>query len=471
MNETKKRPNIIFYFSDQQRHDTIGAYSEHAKKMNITPNLDKMAEMGVKFEYAFTPQPVCGPARACIQTGRFATQNGCITNGRALRENDMTIAKYLNNAGYDTSYIGKWHLASNSVSGWVKESGLEFTDYHTKAIPENLRGGYRYWRAADILEFTSHGYGGYVYDNDMNKIEFKDYRCDCITDFALEYIANKNNNSRDENKPFFMFISNIEPHHQNDRDKFEGPEGSAEKFKNFHLPEDLKGAKETEPDFDEHYANYLGCCNSLDYNLGRIIGELKRRNIFKDTVIIYTSDHSCHFRTRNGEYKRSCHENSIRIPMIISGGEFSEQYIGGTERDHLVSLIDLPPTILEIAEVDIPDDFMGRSLLKIVRPVNTQSRLIWEDEIYTQISEDKLARCIRTPKWKYSVSSPENSWKTAEADIYYDDFLYDLENDPYEQHNLITKNEFSEEKEKLSQILIRHMNRAGEKTPVIMRKQ
>ena len=446
-----KRPNIVFYFSDQQRHDTIGAYSEYAKELNITPNLDELAKTGVKFERAFTPQPVCGPARACIQTGKFATQTGCFTNGRALKEDENTIAKYLGAAGYDTAYIGKWHLASNAGS-----------DYGTAAIPENLRGGYRYWRAADILEFTSHGYGGYIYDENMNKIEFNDYRCDCVTDFGLEYIANKTNNIRDENKPFFMFISHIEPHHQNDREKFEAPEGAAERFKDFVLPEDLADAYKTEPDFAEHYANYLGCCSSLDYNLGRIIAELKRRGIFDDTIIIYTSDHSCHFRTRNGEYKRSCHENSIRVPMIIHGGAFT----GGLNIQNLVSLIDLPPTILEIAGLDVPGDFMGESLVDTV--VEGRER---KNEIYTQISEDKLARSIRTPKWKYSVMSPENPWTTGTADVYYDDFLYDLETDPYERVNLADDDKYEEEKRVLSQILIKHMNRAGENTPAIMRKK
>ena len=449
MGKDKKQPNIVFFFSDQQRHDTVGAYSESAKKMNVTPNLDQMAKMGVKFEYAFTPQPVCGPARACIQTGRFASQNGCITNGRALNKNEMTIAKYLGRAGYDTAYAGKWHLAS--------ENGA--ADYMTKAVPEDLRGGYRYWRAADVLEFTSHGYGGYVYDENMEKIEFEDYRCDCITDFALEYIANEGNRARDEKKPFFLFVSHIEPHHQNDREKFEGPSGSAEKFKDFHLPEDLGRACETEPDFAQHFANYLGCCNSLDYNMGRVIAELERKNILDDTIMIYTSDHACHFRTRNGEYKRSCHENSIRIPMVVCGGAFC----GGLEIQNLVSLIDLPPTLLDIAGVDIPDAFMGKSLAGLLG-----KNYEWEDEVYTQISESHLARCIRTKGWKYSVASPENSATTAAADKYFDEFLYDLENDPHEQNNLVDAAKFAEKKKEMAQILIKHMNRAGEKTPAII---
>jgi uncharacterized sulfatase len=455
MKESKKRPNIIFYFSDQQRHDTIGAYDRRAKEMNITPNLDRLAKAGVKFEYAFTPQPVCGPARACIQTGKFATQVGCFTNGRALKTNEKTIAKYLSAAGYDTGYAGKWHLASNNA---LSKNDENYSEYAAESVPENLRGGYRYWRAADILEFTSHGYGGYIYDEDMNKIEFQDYRCDCITDFALEYITNKDNNIRDENKPFFMFVSHIEPHHQNDRERYEGPDGSVEKYKDFYLPEDLKGAYETERDFADNYANYLGCCNSLDHNLGRIIAELKNKNIFDDTIIIYTSDHSCHFRTRNSEYKRSCHENSIRIPMIICGGAFK----GGLNIDRFASLIDLPPTILEAAGVEIPGDFMGRSL------INALDRdYYWKNEVYTQISEDKIARSIRTPRWKYAAAAPGNPWQIGGSDIYHGEFLYDLDNDPDEQNNLIEAGGFENERKELAGILAEHMSRAGEEAEIL----
>lgn len=154
------RPNIIFYFTDQQRWDTIGCYGQ---KLNITPNLDKLAKEGTIFEYAFTPQPVCGPARAAFQTGKYPTELGCYRNGIALPQNVKTIADYLTENGYETGYVGKWHLAS--TEGLENEPDI---DYRTKAIPLERRGGYKgFWRAADVLEFTSHGYDGYVFDEYM----------------------------------------------------------------------------------------------------------------------------------------------------------------------------------------------------------------------------------------------------------------------------------------------------------------
>src|SRR4051812_8667393 len=103
------KPNIIFILSDQQRADTLGCYGQ---PLPLTPNLDQLATEGVRFEYTFTCQPVCGPARSCLQTGRYATETGCWRNGIGLASAEKTIAKILTEVGYETGYIGKWHLAS-----------------------------------------------------------------------------------------------------------------------------------------------------------------------------------------------------------------------------------------------------------------------------------------------------------------------------------------------------------------------
>lgn len=435
------RPNIIFFFSDQQRWDTVGCYGQ---KLNVTPNLDKMAAEGVKFEYAFTCQPVCGPARACLQTGKYATETGCFTNGIALRLEEKTIAKIFNEEGYETAYIGKWHLASTKGEN----------DFSTKAIPLDRRGGYKdYWMAADVLEFTSHGYDGYVYDMYMNKVNFKGYRPNCITDFALNYLRNKKNE-----KPFFMFLSHIEPHHQNDRNKYEGPNESKDKFIKYEIPSDLVGTK---GDWRENYPDYLGCCSSLDYNLGRIREELEKLNIADNTIIIYTSDHGSHFRTRNDEYKRSCHENSIRVPMVIYGPGFK----GGQNIEEMVSLIDLPPTLLACADIKIPETMKGNPIQGLVKGITEG----WPQEVFMQISESQVGRAIRTKKWKYSVRAIEkNGWQDCESSFYTEDYLYDLEKDYDEKNNLVDNAEYFEVRLELAEILKRRMEQAGERVPEIL---
>ena len=151
-------PNyIIFYFTDQQRWDTCGCFGQ---PLDITPNLDKLAQEGVKFDNAFSPQPVCGPCRALFQTGKYPTETGCFRNNIMLPAGVKTLANYIEEAGYETAYIGKWHLASD---GELEKPPT--IDHTITAIPKELRGGYTgYWRAADVLEFTSHGYDGYVFD-------------------------------------------------------------------------------------------------------------------------------------------------------------------------------------------------------------------------------------------------------------------------------------------------------------------
>ena len=135
--------NIIFYFTDQQRWDTCGCFGQ---PLDITPNLDALAREGVKFDNAFTPQPVCGPCRAMFQTGRWPTETGCFRNDTMLPSGVKTLADYLEEAGYETAYVGKWHLASDSARG---------IDHTATAIPRALRGGYTgFWRTADVLEFT-----------------------------------------------------------------------------------------------------------------------------------------------------------------------------------------------------------------------------------------------------------------------------------------------------------------------------
>lgn len=418
------KPNIIFYFSDQQRWDTCGCYGQ---KLPVTPNLDKIAEEGTVFENAFSAQPVCGPMRACLQAGKYATQIGCYRNDIALPEDSNTIAKILNNSGYDTAYIGKWHLASDKAH-----------NLKTKATPESRRGGYKYWRAADVLEFTSHGYNGYIYDENDNKINFKGYRADCINDFATEYIEKESHD-----KPFFMFISQLEPHHQNDHLRFESPKGLRNKFKNYEVPGDLK---DTLGDWRLQMPSYLACCNRVDYNLGRLIDCLKKNGLYDNTIIIYTSDHGCHFRTRNAEYKRSCHDGSTHIPLVITGGCFKGK---GRVKD-LVSLIDLPKTILDIAGAEMPDDFVGESL----------TSLKGHSSVYMEISESQIGRAVRTDKWKYSVTS-KNEDKPC-SPVYTEDFLYDLEADPHERNNLINKPEFNSVKDEMKELLISYMKLTNE---------
>lgn len=436
-----KKPNIVFYFADQQRADTLGCMGQ---PLPVTPFLDGMAAQGTLFTNAYTCQPVCGPARACLQTGRFATQAGCHINGLAPPFGKIKmLAEYFNEAGYSTAYVGKWHLATDHFKG---------LNYETTAIPQSRRGGYKdYWRAADVLEFTSHGYNGYLFDDANEKVPFTGYRADCINQFAVDFAC-----TQKKDQPFFLFVSQIEPHHQNDHGCFEGPDGSSARFGGFEPPGDLEG---TQGDWRENYPDYLGCCNSLDYNVGQLVDSLKEKGLWENTVLFYTADHGSHFRTRNSEYKRSCHDASIHIPLVAVGGCFN----GGGVVDRVVSLIDLPTTLLSLAGIAKPEEFAGRDITVLARDPQCD----WEDTAFVQISESQTGRAIRTRRYTYSVKG-ECSELCDHAEVYYEEFLYDNYDDPHQRNNLVAEEGTRELRKKLSGLLLQKLLQANETTCSIM---
>ena len=139
--------------------------------MNVTPNLDKIANEGIRFEYAFTNQPVCGPARALLQTGKYPTELGCYRNAIGLPLSNQNIADYFSNSGYEVAYIGKWHLAS--TLGKSNDFELKKIDYRRNPIPLEFRGGYKdYWLASDVLEHSSHSYEGLLFNGKGVKRDF-----------------------------------------------------------------------------------------------------------------------------------------------------------------------------------------------------------------------------------------------------------------------------------------------------------
>ena len=445
--------NIIFYFTDQQRWDTCGCFGQ---PLDITPNLDALAREGVKFDNAFSPQPVCGPCRALFQTGKYPTETGCFRNNIMLPAGVKTLGQYIEEAGYETAYIGKWHLASD---GELEKPPT--IDHTVTAIPQELRGGYTgFWRTADVLEFTSHGYDGFVFDENNRRIDFKGYRADCINDMALEFLDGYTGE-----KPFFMTISQIEPHHQNDRKHYEGPEGSKERFRDFILPEDLKALGGNAA---EEYPDYLGQCASLDENLGRLVAKLKEKGLYENTVILFASDHGSHFLTRNrddhlngyDDYKRSCHDACLHVPLVIAGGP----YRGGRAVEELVSTASLPKTILALAGVDVGEAMIGENLLDVVEK-KADNR---PNEIFAQISESRVGRCIRTARYTYSVYAPGvNGGAAAASDRYADDFLYDMEQDPHQLNNVVADPVYAQVKAELRERLLDWIWRAEGTRPVI----
>ncbi len=386
--------SVLVFFTDQQRHDTTGAAG---CSLGLTPHFDRMAARGTHATHAFTMQPVCGPARACLQTGTYATNNGCWRNGIALDPNQRTMAHHFNDAGYRSGYIGKWHLANSGEGG----------------VPVEQRGGYQSWLAANALEMTSDAYQTRLFDENQNAVDLPGYRVDALADATIRWI-DEHQKSRSK-QPFFLFTSYLEPHHQNHRDNYPAPIGYESGWGDAWCPPDLQKLGGSAP---QHWSGYCGMIKRLDEAFGRINDALHSLSLSEKTIVLWTSDHGCHFKTRNDEYKRSCHDASIRVPLALDGGPFH----GGGQVPGLVSLLDIAPTLLAACDVPIPDTMQGRSFLKKDAP---------RDDIFVQISESQTGRAVRTARWKYSVRAPHDL-RAESAPLYQEDALYDLESDPYE---------------------------------------
>ncbi len=402
-----RRPNVIVFLTDQQRWDTVGLAGNPE---GLTPNLDRMARRGAYFDAAITPQPLCTPARSCLQTGRFASTNGVYRNGIPLDTEAETLAKIFGREGYACGYIGKWHLGDTSSRGPVR--------------PEQ-RGGYTDWLAANALEHTSDAYRTVVWDGDDQEIRLPGYRVDALTDAAIRYIDDHARGSETGEEPFFLFLSFLEPHHQNHRDDYPAPDVYDQRYTGAWMPPDLAALRGTAY---QQLGGYYGMIKRLDEAYGRMVDALRSLGLLDQTVIAFSSDHGNHFKTRNGEYKRSVHDASARVPLVINGpgvprGRFVEE---------VVSTVSLPATLLELAGID-PVEGMQPSLAEAMDPATPRR----SGEAFIQVSETEVARGLRTSRWKYGIVAPDaDPIDDSGSDHYVESYLYDLQADPYELTDL-----------------------------------
>ena len=407
------QPNVLVVMSDQQRPDSCGVFGQ---RLPVTPVLDSLAATGTAFRNAFTVQPVCGPARAALQTGRYPSDVGCWRNGLALPPDTETLATRLGELGYRTGYVGKWHLASDR--GPRLPADRPPARFERAPVPPSRRGGYRdVWVAADALEHTSGPFGGHLFDDDGSKVELHGYRVDAVTEVAVDQLRRL-----PADRPFLMWVSYLEPHHQNDRFRIVGPRGGAAEFEDFEVPGDLAGRP---GDWRWNYAAYLAACRRIDAGLGRLLDALRADGRLDDTVVVFTSDHGTHFRTRNAEYKRSPHDASVRVPLVVAGPGFG----GGAVRDDLVTHLDLVPSLVRAAGGGTPE-LPGAPLQGSVD----------RDDVLVQISESTVGRALRTRTHTLGVATtsrrPFVGHRAPSSAQYRVTHLYDNVADPHQRRNL-----------------------------------
>jgi arylsulfatase A-like enzyme len=438
----KPKPNIVIYHSDQFRWDFVGANGLNSS--THTPNLDGLADGGTNFTHAVTNQPVCAPSRSVLLTGRYATGTGVWHNGLGLRQDLPTLATELCKAGYTANYIGKWHLAPGSAADGGGRG----------AVKEEHRGGFLdFWEAANALEFSTHPYAGTIWDRDNQPITFQDeYRVDFITDRAEKFLRQR------QEKPFLLMISQLEPHQQNDLGRMVGPKGSAERFINAFVPADLRALP---GDWHQQLPDYYGACEAIDASVGRLRKVLAEEGYSDNTIFVFMSDHGCHFMTRNQEYKRSTHNSSLRIPLLIAGPGFEQ----AREIDQLVGIVEIAPTLLSAVGVPIPDSMQGRSFLPLLADAGARAQ--WPDKELIQISESMTGRALRSQNWTYCVADPSGVTNEPTSTNYHEYQLYDQRNDPHELVNLAGRKEYRAKADELREELKKLMASAAEAEPEI----
>lgn len=419
-------PNMIFVLTDDHRWDALSAMGHPFLQ---TPHLDRLANEGILFENAFVTTSLCSPSRASFLTGQYAHTHGVVTNHTPWDNRNVTFLEQLNAAGYETAFIGKWHMPGDGLPA--------------------LRGVDRF------VSFTREGGQGVYYDcpliiDGVETARPGRYITEDLTDLALDFITRK------RQKPFCLYLSHKAVHFG-----FRPPPHLKGRYRDV----DLKLPPESDPwipytnghpfvgaifPLDFLYRNYCETVVSVDEQVGRILAALDATGIAENTIVIYAGDNG-HFWGEHGLYdKRLAYEESIRIPFIV-------RYPGlirdpGRRAQQMVLNIDLAPTLLELAGIAPPAAMQGQSLVPILEDATAPGRTAWLYEHFPVFPIPIPGiTAIRTERYKYVEY--QNDLRPRE--------LFDLQADPREQTNLIDTPEGAGSADALQQELERLKKETG----------
>ncbi|MEO6964677.1 MAG: sulfatase-like hydrolase/transferase, partial [Acidobacteriaceae bacterium] len=255
------------------------------------------------------------------------------------------------------------------------------------------------------------------------------------------------------------FISQLEPHFQNNEHRFVAPNGYAARFQNPFVPQDLLHLP---GDWQAQLPDYYGCIEKIDESVGTILQTLEEQSQLDNTIFLFTSDHGCQFRTRNEEYKRSPHDSSIRVPFVAQGPGLNHSLA----LPEIVGNINLTPTLLDSVGVAAPKSMKGTSLLPLIR--DPQARRNWSNKALIQISESMVARAIRTKEWTYCVADPTLNRGKDPSSMHYQEYqMYNNYDDPAQLLNLAGRQPWKQEAAQLREELLAMIVDSGEPKPTI----
>ncbi len=426
LKQNKKR-NVIYVLTDDQRYDELGILNPILN----TPNMDKLANGGVHFKNAFVTTALCSPSRASILTGQYMHNHGVVDNNKAPREGTEFFPQYLQQAGYQTGFIGKWHMGEAEGHG----------------TSDGPQPGFDYW-----LSFPGQGVyypktlpNGKPYTFNINgkRVPQKGYITDELTDYSIGWL-----DSVKKDEPFFLYLSHKAVHsnfapakrHENQYDAVKIPEPASQAD----TPENNKGKPmwvqnqrnswhgvdflyHSSLDVKEYKKQYHRAISAVDDSLGRILQWLEENDLTESTTVVLMGDNGFMFGEHGLIDKRNAYEESMRVPLLAYAPGYLE---AGTVVDKMVANIDIAPTFLEMAGVEKPSHFDGDSFLSIAKgQTDPDWRTDFLYEYYWEFNYPSTPTtfALRADKFKYIQY--HGIWDTEE--------LYDIENDPNEMVNLI----------------------------------
>ncbi len=460
-----ERPNIVLIFADDHAPHALSCYGS---VINETPHLDRIANEGMQFQHCSCTNAICGPSRAVIQTGKYSHLNGFLTNGDKFDGHQQTFPKLLRQAGYATAVIGKWHLGTH-----MAPQGYDYS--------EVLKGQGPYYNPLMLLDRDGDGQRD-------GEVQHTGYVTDIITDLALEWLKT----GRDDSKPFMLMYQHKAPHrewqpgpeyyamyddveipepvtlfddyatrgraaHEQDMTidktltaldlKFEPPKYlNGEQLSTWRaaydpkneavIAQNLTGRDLVRWKYQRYIKDYLRCIASVDDNVGRVLDYLDEAGLSKNTVVIYSSDQGFYLGDHGWFDKRFMYEESYRMPLMVRWPGVVEP---NSVDQHLVSNVDFAETFLDIADVDIPDDMQGVSLVPLLKGEDPDD---WRKSHYYHYyefeAEKRTAHMVRrhngvrTDRYKLIHFYNIDEWE-----------LYDLAKDPHEIRNVYERPQYA----------------------------